>query len=353
MRNGDLTRKFMYILFPLLVALVSPAQAAVQTLHFLSWSEYIDPAVVKAFEQEFNAKIKFRYFEDDDDRDAILVKSGGTGYDLVIINGVQVKTYRKHGWLSRITSKDVPNLKYIDPKWMNAFKSSRGYTVPYFWGTTGIAYRKDLVQKPITSWRQLFNPSKEKHGKIIMLGVGRDVIGMALKSIGKSSNSTDLRALKKVEQLLKAQKPYVKSYSYMTLDKKSPLVTGEAVIAMAFSGDALMVREHNKNIEYVVPKEGGNLWVDQLGVLKSSKNKDLAMKFINFINRPKIAARIANFVYYATPNQEAKKLLPKEFLEDRVIYPGQSELDKSEFDGDLPIRIIKKRNEIMAGLRHR
>ena len=333
--------------------LVSTIQAKSNVLHFLSWSEYIDPDVVKAFEQKYKVKIQFTYFKDDDDRDAIMVKSGGRGYDLIIVNGVSVKSYKRHGWLSKLSSKDVPNIKHIDRKWMNAFKGANGYTLPYFWGTTGIAYRKDIIKEPISSWTQLFNPSTEMQGKIIMLGVSRDVIGMALKSLGYSANSVDFMALNKVENLLKSQKPHVKTYSYMTLDKTSPLVTGDAVIAMAFSGDALMMKEHNENIEYVLPKEGGNLWVDYLAVLEASNNKVLAKKFIDFVNSPEMAAKNANFVYYATPNKTAKKLLSKEFLSDPVIYPPKFHLDKSEFDGDLPVRIIKKRNQIMAALRHK
>lgn len=323
------------------------------TLNFLSWSEYIDPAVVKDFEKNHNTRINFTYFEDDDDRDAMMVKSGGRGFDLVVVNGVQVAPYKRRGWLSKLDKQQIPNIKHIDNKWRSAFKGAAGYAVPYFWGTTGIAYRKDIIKEPITSWSQLFNPSKEMHGKIIMLGVSRDVIGMALKSIGHSANSTDQTALKKVEKILRAQKKHVKSYSYMTLDKKSPLVTGEAVIAMAFSGDALMVKEHNNNIEYIVPEEGGNLWVDHIVIPTASTHKKLARKFIDFINKPENAAKNAEFVHYATPNKTAEKLLPGDFLADKVIYPSRKQLDKSEFDMELPIRVIKKRNQIMAAIRHK
>ena len=330
----------------------SVADTGVPELNFLTWSEYIDPAVVAEFEQQFHAKINFTYFEDDDERDAILVKSSGGGFDLAVVNGVQVNAYQRHGWLAHLDNKDIPNLKYIDEKWIKAIERAPGYGVPYFWGTLGIAYRKDLIKEPITRWSQLFHPTEAMREKIIMLGVSRDVVGMALKSLSYSANTMDPKAVDAVNTLLKAQKPYVKSYSYMTLDEKSPLVTGEAVIAMAFSGDALTLKEHNDNIEYVLPEEGGNLWVDYLTVFNTSQRKNLAAQFINFINEPANAARIASFVNYATPNLAAEKRMPKDFLENRVIYPSQAQIDKSEFDAELPPRLIKKRNQIMAEIRH-
>ena len=113
---------------------------------------------------------------------------------------------------------------------------------------------------------------------------------------------------------------------------------------MLYSGDALMVQEHHEDIEYVLPEEGGNIWVDYLVVLESSKNKDLALAFINFLNEPENAAQLAEFVYYATPNKAAEKLLPAEFLEDPVIYPSKEALAKSEFHNPLPPRAAKKRN---------
>ena len=142
----------------------------------------------------------------------------------------------------------------------------------------------------------------------------------------------------------------LKTYKYMSLTEKSELVTGEIWASMAYSGDALMIQEYNKNIEYIVPEEGGNLWVDYFAVLSSSTRKELAKAFINFINIPKNAARNAIFVHYATPNTAAKKLLPIEFLADSTIYPDDNVLKNSEFFAELPPKILKKRNTIFSNL---
>lgn len=353
---GPLISRLIVVLIAFYWVLLAGAEQAkaeettARQLLFLTWSDYIDPQVVEEFEQKFKVEIKQIYFESDDDRDQLLVESDGTGYDLVVVNSPQFLSYWKRHWFAPIREADVPNLKYIDRRWINALPEAIGYGVPYFWGTTGIAYRADLVPEKITSWRQLFQPSEVLRGKIVMANSARDVIGMALKALGYSANSTSLKELEEAERLLLAQKRYVKSYSYVSLTKDSELVSGQVLAAMMYSGDALMVREHDSNIVYVVPEEGGELWIDYLTVLRSSPNKKLAMEFINFLNEPENAARLARFVHYATPNKAAEGLLPAEFLRDPDIYPSEAVLKRSECYVELPPRIAKQRNSIFTRL---
>jgi len=335
----------------LFVFLSSAAFAADSSLHpeprelvLLNWSEYIDPDLVKKFETRFNAKLREIYFESDDLRDDMMLETDGKGYDLALVNGISVELYRKRGWLAPVSEAQIPNLKYIDSRWLDAFPGLEGYTVPYFWGTMGIAYRKDLVPAPLTSWMDILQPAESLHGRIGMVENSRDALGMALKALGYSANSTDSKQIKAAEQLLLAQKPHVKTYTYIALNEESALVSGDIIATMIYSGDALMVQEHHEEIDYVVPSEGGNIWVDYLVVLENSKNKALARTFLNFLNEPENAAQLAEFVYYATPNKGAEELLPAEFLEDPVIYPSQAVLSKSEFYKPLPPRAMKKRN---------
>jgi len=335
----------------LFVFVSSVAFAADSSLHpeprelvLLNWSEYIDPDLVEKFEKQFNVKFREVYFESDDLRDDMMLETDGMGYDLALVNGISVDLYRKRGWLSPVSETQIPNLKHIDSRWLDAFPGLKGYTVPYFWGTMGIAYRKDLVPAPLTSWMDILQPAESLRGRIGMVENSRDALGMALKALGYSANSTDSKQIKAAEQLLLAQKPYVKTYTYIALNEESALVTGDIIATMIYSGDALMVQEHHEEIDYVVPTEGGNIWVDYLVVLENSRNKELARAFLNFLNEPENAAQLAEFVYYATPNKGAEKLLPAEFLEDPVIYPSEAVLSKSEFYKPLPPRAMKKRN---------
>ncbi len=329
---------------PLAFAAESTQQAEPRELVLLNWSEYLDLDLVEKFETQFNAKLREVYFESDDLRDDMMLETGGKGYDLALVNGISVDVYRKRGWLSPVSEAQIPNLEHIDSRWLEAFPGLEGYAVPYFWGTMGIAYRKDLVQAPLTSWMDIMQPAGYLHGKISMVENSRDALGMALKALGYSANSNDTKQIKAAEQLLAAQKPHVKTYTYLSLTKKSALVSGDIIAAMLYSGDALMVQEHHEEIEYVVPSEGGNIWVDYLVVLENSLNKELARAFLNFLNEPENAAQLAEFVYYATPNKAAEKLLPAEFLEDPIIYPSQAVLSRSEFYKPLPPRASKQRN---------
>ncbi len=328
---------------------VSLAQSA-RSLTMLTWSEYLDPEVAAEFERESGVTLRFEYYETDDMRTRMLSDSQGVGYDVVLINGLVVETYAKHGWVAPIDATQVPNLVHMEPRWVRAFPKAHRHGVPYFWGTLGIGYRTDLVPEPITSWRQLFEPADALRGRILMIASNRDLYGMALKALGYSANSNEREHLEAADRLLQAQKPHVRKYGYMELSEASPLVTGEVAAAMMYSGDALMVREHNENIAYIVPREGGNIWVDYLAIVGASKKKSLAHQFVNFLSRPDIAARNALYVNYATPNMAAKPKLPAEYFANRVIYPEQDVLARSEFYSKLAPRVQRRLNAMLARL---
>jgi spermidine/putrescine transport system substrate-binding protein len=322
--------------------------APTEELVFLTWADYIDPQLISEFEREHGVKISFRYFESDDARDEMLTNDDGRGYDLLLVNGLMLNTYAKRNWLAPIAGQDVPNLGHIEPRWRTAFPGSERYGVPYFWGTLGIGYRKDLVPEGISSWEDFFVPSESLRGRISLLKSSRDVVGMALKSLGFSANTGDRDAIREAGRLLRAQKPFVRSYKYVSLNEKSALVSGEIWASMMYSGDALMIQAYHDDIAYVVPEEGGNLWVDYLVVLQSSPRKDLAAQFLDFMNRPEIAARNAEFVFYATPNTAARAHLSPDYFDNEVIYPGEAVLSRSEVYQELPPRAQKTLNTEFA-----
>ena len=193
--------------------LFAEAESTNNELVFLTWPEYIDPEIVAEFEKTRNTKIRFIYFQSDDARDRYILDHNGAGIDVVLMSGMPIRTYVKRAWLAPISNKDVPNLKYIATKWRNAFEDSSSHAVPYFWGTVGIAYRSDLVKEKITSWKQFFTPPETIGKKIVMIDSGREVIGMALKALGYSINTTDIKKIKEAEKLLRQQRRFVEGYS--------------------------------------------------------------------------------------------------------------------------------------------
>ena len=329
----------------------TPSVAASQSsqLVILNWEDYLDPGLLKAFEQQFKVTISQSLYESDDHRDDIMRESLGQGFDLVIVSGLMVEAYLKQGWLA--AQPGAINQQFIHHHWSDALSGAKDYVVPYFWGTLGIGYRNDLVSQPITHWRQFFNPGSDLKGKISLINSSRDVVGMALKSLGHSANSVSERDLLQAHELLLGFRSSVKTLHYINLDERSLMLTGEVVAAMMYSGDTLMLQEHNPNITYVLPQEGGNIWVDYIGVLNSSKQKELAWQFIQFINTPENAAQLAQYINYATPNTEAQKLLPADFVSNAVIYPSKNALKKSEYYKVLPERTRDRYNKIFSLLK--
>lgn len=302
-----------------------------RTLVLLNWSEYLDPDLVTAFERRFDARMQEMHYESDDLLDVMLLETEGRGYDLVLVSGIRLDYYRKHGWLVPIDETRLPNLVHIADRWRDAFDASRRYGVPYFWGSVGIGYRRDLVREPPASWMDLLRPAPYLSRRVGMIDSARDAFGVALKALGFSANTSDPAALREATKLLMAQGPHLNSYSHPNLDERSLLVTGELSMAMLYSGDALVLKRYQPRIEFTVPSEGTTLWVDYWAVLASSQHQDLAWAFLNFINEPENAARQAQFVHYPTPNTAAEKLLPAEFLEDETVYPSEATLARSEF----------------------
>lgn len=319
-------------------------------LVFLTWADYIDPEVVAEFEREAGVQVRFSFYESDDGRDEIMANTDGRGFDVAVVAGLQVEAYAKRGWLAPLDGAKIPNRSHIAARWGAAFPGTGRYAVPYFWGTLGVAYRRDKVTREIRSWRDFFEPEEALRGRITMLRSSRDVLGMALKSLGHSANSSDREAIHAAGRLLVAQRPFVRSYEYVSLSEESPLVTGEVWASLMYSGDALMVGEYDERIAYVVPEEGGNIWGDYLAIVSSSPRQALAARFIDFLNRPEIAARNAEYVNYATPNHAAHEFLGENYFSNEIIHPGKSVLVRSEVYRTLPPRAQRTVNSVFADL---
>lgn len=333
-----------------LLLCVSVAAAEPPELVVLTWADYVDPDVVTAFEGRCGCRVTQLYFRTDDARDTLMVESDGSGYDIVLLNGLMLHTYRERGWLRPIDAHEIPNLVHVDATWRRAFDGAERYGVPYFWGTMGIAYREDLVTSPPRRWVDLLQPAAELQGRIAMIDSARDLLTVALKSLGKSLNSVEPQDLRAAQDLLLAQRPHVRNYSYLALNQESALVAGDVVAAMMYNGDALMLRALQPAIRFVLPEEGSLAWVDYLVIPRHADEPRLAAAFIDFLNEPAIAARNARFVHYASPNTAAERLLPESFLADPLIYPDPLTRQRLEYQRRLPPRIERLYNDIFISV---
>lgn len=316
-------------LFPLTALQVS-ASASENTIRLYNWEEYMPEDILEEFRKEFGYQVKMVYYETDDLKDELIAQTGGKGLDLIIGSGASLTPYAKRGGiLSKLEDTAIPNRKNIDKYWEQLRPTLSELAIPYLWGTLGIAYRSDKVSKIVDSWESILMPETGLAGKILMINDSRDAFVPPLKYLGYSVNESNPKAILAAGELLAKQRNKV-NYGYIDLSKKSELVTGKYWMALAYSGDALAIQEYHPDIKYIVPKEGTNLWCDYIAVFEASKKKVAAMAFINYINRPDVAKRIAVSLYYATPNAAAKALLPQAFLDNKVIYPEESVLRKSE-----------------------
>ncbi|MEN9937751.1 MAG: hypothetical protein RLZZ387_4330 [Chloroflexota bacterium] len=288
-------------------------------LRFYNWTDYIDPTLLDDFEAEYGVKVIVDNYDANEDMIA-KVRAGGSGYDLVAPSDYAVQIMAKDGLLATLDKTMLPNITHIQPDLLNKyFDEGNVYSVPYLYGTTGIAYSKTAFPDGVDSWAVLFDPALAERykGQFSMQDDERETPGAALKYLGKSLNDTDPAALAEAERLLMEQKPLIAAYNSSDVNRK--LASGEYVIAHAWSGMAMQARNGlgeefsgNPDIQFVIPKEGGTIWMDNLAVLADSPNAYTAHVFINFLLRPEIAARNADYVGYLTPNKDAIELLSQE-----------------------------------------
>jgi len=305
------------------------------TLKVYNWGDYIGEDVVKKFEEKYNVNVVYDTFADNEVMYAKL-KAGGCDYDVAVPSDYMIKRMIDEGMLSKLDYSNIPNYKYIDTKFKDlAYDPKNEYSVPYMWGTVGIIYNKTMVKDKVDSWNILWDNKYSK--QIYMLDSQRDSIGITLKKLGYSLNTKNVDELNKAKDELIRQKPLVQSY--VSDEVKDKMIMGEAALAVVWSGDAVFMKRENKDLEYVIPKEGSNLWFDGLVVLKDSKHKKEAEQFINFMCDTDIAYENADHIGYSTPHTEAKKKMSKDLLSDIAAYPADEQTKNCEVFEDLAASI--------------
>ncbi|ANB60278.1 ABC transporter substrate-binding protein [Anoxybacteroides amylolyticum] len=313
------------------------------TLVVYNWGDYIDPKLITMFEKQTGLKVIYQTF---DSNEAMMAKiaQGGTTFDVAVPSEYAISKMKEEGLLLPLDHAKLPNLKYIDPRFLNlSFDPDNRYSVPYFWGTVGIVYNRDMLGgKKITSWNDLWD--KTLRNQILLVDGAREVMGMALNSLHYSLNDTNKAHLEEAKRKLDALTPNVKAI--VGDEIKMLIANEEAAVGVVWSGDAAEMIAENDKLDYVVPKEGSNLWFDNMVIPKTAKNIEGAHQFINFMLDPKHAAQNAEYVGYATPNAKAMKYLPKEMIEDKRFYPDFNKIGHLEVYKNLGKRMLAYYNEL-------
>ena len=322
-----------------------PRDTEARILKVLTWPDYIDPELVARYEQLYDARIEFTYFETDEHRDEILIEQEGRGFDAVLVSSIGLPGYVRQGWLKPLDRSLIANDPVVDATCSKVDSELADYFVPYFWGTVGIAYRSDLVKTPPSSWKELYAPAEEQRGRIMMIGDATDLLGMAVISQGHALSTESTQVWQAAAQLALAQKPFVKRYGYTSLTESAEIVASDNIhMTQIYSGDALTLKDFNENIEYVQPEEGAGIWVDVWAVPSSSSRDRLSHAFLDLISQPEQAAANAEYIYLATCNADAKAFLSTEFLSEQIIYPPDEVLEKLQYYPVHPPRVAAKIN---------
>ncbi|MDP0561823.1 MAG: polyamine ABC transporter substrate-binding protein [Candidatus Endonucleobacter sp. (ex Gigantidas childressi)] len=365
---------FSNIIFIAMATYVSLAQAQTTStvapttvkidkyLHFYNWVEYIGPNTLKDFEKKTGIKTSYDVYDSNEVLQGKLL-SGKSGFDLVSPSHDFYKAQIRAGAFSKLDKRQLPNWKNLDPVIMKKISDyideGNQYGIPYLWGTTGIGYNKQVVEKilgknaPVDSWALVFEPENMKKLQqcgVAFLDAPTEILPSAIAYLGRLGDSIDIKDYQAAIEQINKVRNYV---SYFHSSKIiTDLANGDICVAIGWSGDMLMAKERAKDanngvdIHYSIPKEGAAMWFDMLAIPADASNKSAAHVMLNNLMDPKVIADITNHISYANPTPSSKQLIDPEIVNNPGIYPGPHVLEKLFIYKELPAGDKKNRQDL-------
>jgi spermidine/putrescine transport system substrate-binding protein len=315
-----------------LLFFTSIALANNNVVNVYNWAGYLPYSVIKKFEVQTGIHVNYETFQSNSSL-YTKIKLDPHQYDVIVPSSYLVGTMRDQGMLHKLDFRKLPNVKNLFPFLLSKqYDPYPNYSLPYFWGTTGIAvndkyYRASSIQ----TWNDLWQP--RFHGQLLILDEAREAFDMALKSLGYSINDENPHHIHQAFIKLKRLLPNVKLFNEGSGD--SVYADEDALVGMGFNADIYVAHSENSHVQYIYPKDGPILWVDDIAIPKYTPHLANAYKFINFIMQAKIAAQIAENIDYSTPNKKAYALLPKTTQENHILYPDITKLKHAEVESSL------------------
>ena len=314
-----------------------PGVTDADTLNFYNWSEYIDPDLIALFEEESGVDVVESFYESNE---AMLAQiQAGVTYDLIVPSDYMVGIMIEEGLLMPIQKDALTNIGNLATEFQSpAYDPGGEYSVAYQWGTTGLGVNLEAVGDAfVPSWALVFDPELTANfpGGVSLLDDPRETMGAALKYLGYSLNEADVDALQEAADLIANAKDYIATFDSDQYDEA--LVAGEVSVSHGYSGNMLVAiwdAENPDNFTYVIPQEGGTLWVDNMAIPTDSAAPCTAHAFIDFLLDAENGAALTNWNYYASPNAAAEEFILAEILEDETIYPSDSLRERLEIISD-------------------
>lgn len=302
-----------------------------------NWGEYIDESVLKDFEAATGIKVNYQMYDSNETMYS-KIAGGGANYDVVIPSDYMVARLIEEDLLAPLNFDNIPNFADIDPALKNpAYDPENLYSVPYMWGLMGVIYNTKAVdEEDLGSWDLLWN---EKYaGDILMIDNSRDAIGIALKRLGYSYNTTDEAQVRQAVDLLVEQWPIVQAYVMDDIFQK--LEGANAYVGTYYYGDYLTMYENNPDLGFYIPEEGTNIYVDAMCILKDAPNKENAEAFINYMCSTQAGLKNCEAIWYSSPLLSVREELDPEIADDPYAYPDADIMAKCESYAGLPQNIL-------------
>ncbi|MCG9598400.1 spermidine/putrescine ABC transporter substrate-binding protein [Vibrio sp. Isolate25] len=319
-----------------------PAQA--NPLNVYMWEDTLSPNVINDWQSSTGTPLKLSHFDNDDERSLLMMKGVLLPFDLVVLDNVSAQIYGRLGSFEDLTQ--LSNRQHNDDKWLRACGD---YAVPYFWGTVGIAYRKDMVEKPPTSWQEFVNPPKNLEGKIGMINDSVESFLPVFYSLGIAPTEESETLFQQAYPALQAFSDKVLTYEYILSYIRSNKNAQKLAMALAYSGDQYSLNRYYSGNQwaYTIPKGELYLWVDCLAISSHSENKPAAKAFLEYLMDPTVAAKNATDIKAATPNLTALKQMPDWYLDDASLFPEQQRVEQGRVDSELSASNISLRAKII------
>lgn len=325
------------------LAMITPALAQSRVVHFYNWSNYIAPGVLDDFTRETGIKVVYDTFDANETLEARLL-AGKSGYDVVVPTAYFLQRQIAASILTKLDKSRLPNLAHVWPEIaarLAVYDPGNQYAVNYMWGTTGIGYNLKAVEKvlgpgaKIDSWKQVFDPeslAKFKDCGVQMLDSADDILPAALHYLGLDPNSTAQADLEKAAEVVRKVQPYVRKFH--SSEYLSALAGGDICLVVGWSGDIMQARRRaaeakgGVEIGYAIPKEGAQMFFDNLAIPSDAKNVEEAYALIDYLLRPEVAAKNSDFLSYANGNLASQKLISEKVIDDKEIYPDEATMKK-------------------------
>ena len=332
--------------FAALVASLFGDSAAAQTkriINVYNWSDYIEPTVIEAFARETGIAVRYDTFDSNDTLETKLL-AGRAGYDVVVPTAYFLERQIKAGVFQKLDKSKLPNLRHV---WseiaqrLAKYDPGNAYAVNYMWGTTGIGYSvkkaRDILgaDARIDSWDIVFKPemlAKFKECGVYFLDSSDDIFAAALHYLGLDPNSAKEPDLQKVADLVMKVRPSVRKFH--SSEFLNALASGEICFVVGFSGDIKQAQKraaeakNGVEIAYAIPKQGAQLWFDNLAIPRDARNVAEAHTFIDYLQKPEVAAKNSNYLSYANGNLASQPLIDRAVLEDPTVYPDEATMNR-------------------------